>query len=548
MKLILENWKKFNKINVLAESINKKNLNIAKGLFLERLTELEDVKRQPENLKIIVENVESLYNVTKSMFKEKEAFKIIQEQLEYVLEAQQGRGGRPGTVEHIFFRYMQQAEEELGEEGIEKLTKKIKEGCYLRFSTENSKLGHLKSITLSLPAAFSCPNAGDCKTFAVKTKEKTASGKVKRRLKADKDSLFSCFAAALEVQRPNVANLRWSNYNLILPKGLKRDVYYPEFKQRLVKLIKESFKHHGTGSWDLFRFHDAGDFFRQEYFDAWLEVVESMPEKLFYGYTTSLRFWVERLIKSKDYSGPLVSDLDNLNLIASWASKERHLIKHNKSEIPLRYSKVVYFPQEAEKENLTIDVNESIAAFEKRNFALLLHNVAGQKTKYVDHDTIKELLESMEPKEKKAFSLRWKIDPKQKEPLRIPLGKVAHANNGIIKQMQKEQTKFLTDFAIQAALDQVLKGKWLEEDEYFDVEPDYQSTLELEPEDETLEIEDEMLGIEEPEDEMLGIEEPEDETLEIEEPEEEPVKKKPKKKPAKKKPSSKPKPKKKVKK
>ena len=43
------------------------------------------------------------------------------------------------------------------------------------------------------------------------------------------------------------------------------------------------------------RVHDSGDFFSQEYFDAWLEVARGRPRTRFYAYTKSLPFWVARL-------------------------------------------------------------------------------------------------------------------------------------------------------------------------------------------------------------------------------------------------------------
>lgn len=413
----MENWRKYSSMLMIEQQIERRNFRIANRSIISEAKKLNEVKDNPEKLLRVLENGERIFETIEGVFGKEEACGLIKENLRTLVESQ----GNDDPISHIFNRFMG------GMTGGEQkeYQKKAESECLLSFSTDNKKLGHLKSITLSLPAGYSCPFAGDCKTYAVAKKGK--DGKTKRSLKTTKDSKFSCFAAALEV-RPSVSNKRWSNFELLSPKGLKRNVYYPEYKEKLVSLIKRSFAHHGTRSWDIFRFHDSGDFFRQEYFDAWLEVIESMPDKLFYGYTASLRYWSDRLKKigkSKDYKGPMVDDLKNLNLIASWASKDKNLIKKNN----LRYSKVIYFPEEAAKEKLPIDVNEFIAAFTGINFSLLLHNTSGQKIKTT-------------------------IDPRTGE--KVPLSKIAYKNNKIIKKMQEEQKSKLSEDFIARVVDEVL--------------------------------------------------------------------------------------------
>ena len=107
------------------------------------------------------------------------------------------------------------------------------------------------------------------------------------------------------------------------------------------------------------RIHVSGDFFNQVYFDAWLQVAKRNPNRLFYAYTKSLVFWLNRL-----------NDIpENFVLTASRGGLDDDLIeKHD-----LREAKVVF--DENYKE-LPIDDDDSHAAIpdtKNESFALLIH-------------------------------------------------------------------------------------------------------------------------------------------------------------------------------
>jgi hypothetical protein len=107
------------------------------------------------------------------------------------------------------------------------------------------------------------------------------------------------------------------------------------------------------------RIHASGDYFNQNYFDAWLTVAKNNPNILFYGYTKAIPLWVKRL----------KSIPKNFKLTASYGGTHDHLIK----QYNLRYSLVVKSPEEAKELGLEIDHDDKLAYGGKKSFALLLH-------------------------------------------------------------------------------------------------------------------------------------------------------------------------------
>lgn len=209
----------------------------------------------------------------------------------------------------------------------------------LKFSAGNSKLAP-NIFTFSLPAGYACPGSHACRSQAVKTSEGF-------RIKDGPNCQFRCFAAIDEVLKPNVREQRWHNFNLLKGKSLSE----------MVELITASLPH---PHWKfIVRLHVSGDFFSQDYFDAWLAVIRQHPATLFYAYTKSLPFWLLR-------QGMIP---DNLKLVASRGGKWDSLIE----EKGLRSAKVVYSEAEAATLGLEIDHDDSHAYEGDKDFALLLH-------------------------------------------------------------------------------------------------------------------------------------------------------------------------------
>ena len=76
----------------------------------------------------------------------------------------------------------------------------------LKFSTGNGKLRN--RLIFSLPAGYSCPHAGVCKTFADRTTGSITD--LPQLTGVTTDYEYRCFAAMSEV-RPNVREARWHN-------------------------------------------------------------------------------------------------------------------------------------------------------------------------------------------------------------------------------------------------------------------------------------------------------------------------------------------------
>lgn len=210
----------------------------------------------------------------------------------------------------------------------------------LKFSKENSKLEGI--ISLSLASGWSCPFANVCFSKADPVTGKISDGK---------ETKFRCFSASQESVYPNVRTSRHFNFNLM--KGLKStEEMYNLIQSSLPKITRS-----GVGA--IIRIHVAGDFFNQNYFDAWIAVAKNNPDRLFYAYTKSLQYWVNR-----------INDIPaNFKLNASMGGKLDHLIE----EYGLKYAEVVFSEEEAAAKGLEIDHDDSHAYDGNQSFALLLH-------------------------------------------------------------------------------------------------------------------------------------------------------------------------------
>jgi len=205
----------------------------------------------------------------------------------------------------------------------------------LKFQQGNAKLG--KNIyTFSLPAGHSCPFANDCLSKADKLTGKLTDGP---------NTQFRCFAASAEAVYPNVRLARWHNFDLLKKLSTNEASNLPK-KANIVRV------------------HVSGDFFNESYFLAWLQVAKLRPNVLFYAYTKSLVYWVNYIKEIPN----------NLVLNASEGGKlDAQILEHG-----LKFAKVVYSPEEAEKLGLSIDHTDEAAYKTKESFALLIH---GQQPK-----------------------------------------------------------------------------------------------------------------------------------------------------------------------
>lgn len=240
------------------------------------------------------------------------------------------------------FSYIDKAEIEIDEED-----------CVLTLGKSNEKLANMNIVYLSLPAGYTCPFAAGCKTYAHKK-----GGKFKSSGKSilDAGGDMRCYAASTEARYPNVRESRWSNYELL------------KATDDMAGLISRSIIYYNMHNPDIkiFRIHESGDFFSQEYFDAWIEVANRHPNILFYAYTVSLPYWQDR----KDEIPK------NLRLIASQGGLRDDIIDKE----GFRKAVIVQDKGEAIKKNLNIDVADFLAVFGDEDFALLLHGIQSKES------------------------------------------------------------------------------------------------------------------------------------------------------------------------
>ena len=203
--------------------------------------------------------------------------------------------------------------------------------------------GNRKIYSLDLLSGWSCPHAKDCLSKAI------VQDSGKRKIKDGRHTQFRCFSASQEVQYTNVYNSRKHNFDILRKMSCGE----------MVDMINQSLPTNAG----IVRIHVAGDFFSQQYMEAWYTVALLNPKILFYAYTKSLRFW----LAINEF--PI---LHNFVLTASYGGTHDHLI----DEFNLRSTKVVFSEAEAEELGLAIDHDDSHAAkpsLRDNSFALLIH-------------------------------------------------------------------------------------------------------------------------------------------------------------------------------
>ena len=232
----------------------------------------------------------------------------------------------------------------------------------LKFSEANAKTKKLykvealsewltnkrKIYSLDLLSGYSCPYANECLSKATPTGEISDAGNPRLKIVDGKNTKFRCFSASQEVKNPNVYKLRKHNYDMLRQSN------------NMDLLLMDSMPE-DTG---IVRIHVAGDFFNAEYMWAWWLAASENPDKLFYAYTKSLRYWIDIVNEM-----PI---LDNFILTASYGGRSDHQI----DELGFRSAKVVFSEAEAEALGLEIDHDDShaaIPALRNQDFALLIH-------------------------------------------------------------------------------------------------------------------------------------------------------------------------------
>jgi len=200
-----------------------------------------------------------------------------------------------------------------------------------------------KVYSFDLISGHSCPFAEACLA-----KVKVINGR--RKVIDGPKMKFRCFSASQEALLTNVYNKRLTNFNMLKGKTL----------EQMVHMISGAMPHNlGIG-----RIHVAGDFFNPIYFRAWIEIALMFPDRLFYGYTKSLSYWLKNLGNIPE----------NLVLTASYGGKQDSLIE----QLNLRSAVVVYSYEQAEQLGLEVDHDDSHAAnplTHNENFALMIHGI-----------------------------------------------------------------------------------------------------------------------------------------------------------------------------
>ena len=215
----------------------------------------------------------------------------------------------------------------------------------LRWNQGNAKLPK-RIIHFSLPSGHSCPAALKCLAKADYHTGKITDGP---------EQEYRCYAAMQEARHTHVRKQRWNNLTTL--KRLGQHKIHTLLKASLTPLYDKYMRDHQQTP--IMRAHVGGDFFKDVYFHAWMDLARSFQDASFYAYTKRVDLWV---LYENDIA-------PNFELNASRGGKFDDLIdKYN-----LKSAEVVYSEQEAKDKNLEIDHDDSHAYLPGPSFAQLIH-------------------------------------------------------------------------------------------------------------------------------------------------------------------------------
>ena len=129
-------------------------------------------------------------------------------------------------------------------------------------------LPQTKVASVDLVCGYTCPMALQCKSYADRKTGKVTDAK---------GSTFRCYGTSLEAAFPPTRALHWHNYDLLRNAGT-----VGAMTDILVAGLSDKLK--------VVRVHSFGDFFNENYFQAWLNTAEKFPNTTFFAYTKVLPY------------------------------------------------------------------------------------------------------------------------------------------------------------------------------------------------------------------------------------------------------------------
>jgi hypothetical protein len=206
-------------------------------------------------------------------------------------------------------------------------------------------LKHSEVASIDLVCGVTCPMADKCKSIADRKTGKITDGV---------NTKFRCYGATLEGAFPSVRALHWNNFEV-----LKTAKTTDNMVNAILPAITEKIK--------VLRIHSFGDFFNENYFNAWVKIAEKLPQVSFFAYTKVL---------------PLMKKArpDNFSMVYSFGGKMDNML----TDEPTAYvvnsiadaDRLGLFP--ACQNNPADDYNMVLA---QKSFALVIHGVQPKGTK-----------------------------------------------------------------------------------------------------------------------------------------------------------------------
>ena len=216
----------------------------------------------------------------------------------------------------------------------------------------SSKMRHLADYlglknhevkSFDLPCGYTCPCADKCLTFADKKTGKITDGK---------NAQFRCYGASLECAFTNTRALHWNNFDAL--KNQNTDAMTEILLAGIDTRVK------------VLRIHSFGDFFNNDYFQAWVNVTEKLSNISFFAYTKVLPYLN-------------ITRPDNFKMVYSYGGKMDNLLQdENTAYVVSGKIEADVLGIELSCQNHPADDYNFIV--NKKSFGLVLHGMQPKKT------------------------------------------------------------------------------------------------------------------------------------------------------------------------
>jgi hypothetical protein len=134
---------------------------------------------------------------------------------------------------------------------------------------------------------------------------------------------FYCYARQAELMYPQSLPARQGNFN-----DTRKETFVNDMIEAITKMVKSSRK----VKLEYFRIHESGDFYNEEYFEKWLQIIKAFPQVKFLAFTKStfVSNYIDKLPENFHLYYSVMADTKKDNIVwdlpLAFAGDYRHVL------------------------------------------------------------------------------------------------------------------------------------------------------------------------------------------------------------------------------